>query len=181
MKLSQKQIDFTLDIFSGLPQAQAYSNHYISKSRAVADAAASKLLRTDKIQSYLKELRQKTEDSKVASVIERKQILSEITRGRLTDYTTCGPDRDLISVGSESPNTAALQEITTRTEVDEKSAGVAVITKLKLHNPIQAIDLLNKMDKIYTDGSTVNVDNRTLIVAGDLTDEQLARIASGKD
>ena len=44
-----------------------------------------------------------------------------------------------------------------------------------------AIDLLNKMDKLYTEGTTVNVDARSLTIIGDLTDEQLALIATGGD
>ena len=32
------------------------------------------------------------------------------------------------------------------------------MTKVKLHSPTQAIDLLNKMDKLYADGSIVNVN-----------------------
>ena len=102
------------------------------------------------------------EDESIANPIERKQILTEITRARLTDYTTCGPDRDLIDVGPESPNTAALREVTSRTEYDKDGSGVAVVTKVRLHNPIHAIDLLNKMDKLYEADGAVNIDNRTL-------------------
>jgi len=31
---------------------------------------------------------------------------------------------------------------------------------VKLHDPIKAIDLLNKMDKIYSEGPQSNTDNR---------------------
>lgn len=158
--LTQKQENFVNNLFQDMTQREAwikagYSSNY---SMSVLDSNACRLANTSKIQARLEELRQATKSALIADEIERKEILSEIARGRLTDYITCGPDRDLISVGSESPNTAAFQEIISRTEYDKDGADVAVVTKLKLHNPIQAIDVLNKMEKIYEaeKGTTIN-------------------------
>lgn len=176
MRLTQKQIGFVLDVVKEVPAGKAYMTHYRVKSMAVADVCASKLLRTAKIQAYLQDLRKKLEDESIADPVERRQILTEIARARLTDYTTCGPDRDLIDVGPESPNTAALQELTSRTEFDKDGAGNAVITKLKLHNPMQAIDILNKMGGDYAPEKHAYL---VKVQPGDLTDEQLADIALG--
>ncbi len=123
------------------------------------------------------ELQQKAEDALIAGVIERKQILTEIARAKLTDYISCGPDGDQINIGPESPNSRAFQEITSHTEFNEETAMGAVITKLKLHSPTQAIDLLNKMEKIYSDG--IIIDNRKQVINFDvrnLTDDQLEAI-----
>lgn len=151
MELTQKQIGFTLDIVNEIPQGQAYMAHYKVKSMAVADVCASQLLRNPKIQTYLQELRQKMEDKSIAGPIERKQVLTEILRGRFVDFMT--------KLTTEKLKSAALQEI----RIIEYGKEVPVkTTTIKLHSPIQAIDLLNKMDKLYTDGATVNVDNRTL-------------------
>ena len=103
MKLTQKQIGFVLDVINEVPQGKAYMPHYKVRTMAAADACASVLLRNTKIQAYLQELRKKLEGESIAGPIERKQILTEIARARLTDYTTCGPDRDLIDVGPETP------------------------------------------------------------------------------
>ena len=149
MKLTQKQDNFCLLYFKlGNASEAALQAGY--SARSIRNIASVNLTKANIIER-IQELRDKAEDASVANVLERQQILTEIARARLTDYTTCGPDRDLIDVGPESPNTAALQEITSRTEFDKDGAGNAVITKLKLHNPMQAIDILNKMDKVYTD------------------------------
>lgn len=163
-KLTQQQMGFVLDYVNEIPQGQAYMAHYKVKSLAVADAAASRLLSNVKIQVYLEELRQKMEDEAIADPIERRQILSEIARGDLLDYQEVGADGGYLSIDKESPNTKAISEITSRTEYDKDGANAALITKVKLHSPTQAIDLLNKMDKLYTDGATVLNDNRTLTI-----------------
>ena len=164
MRLTQKQVGFSLDIIREIPPGQAYMTHYKVRTMAAADACASRLLKNAKIQTYLQQLRQKMDDESIATPKERKQVLTEILRARLPDYVTCGPDRDLISVGPESPNTAAVQEITSRTEFDGDGAGVAVVTKLKLHNSIQAIDLLNKMENIYEKGGQLRDVNVVFVI-----------------
>lgn len=165
-RLTQKQETFCLNLFEGMSQRDAYiaAGYSPRQSPGTLDRHAYELANNDYIMARWDKLRQKAEDASQATVLERKQVLTEILRARLTDYITCGPDRDLINVGPESPNTAALQEVTSRTEYDKDGTGVAVVTKLKLHNPMTAIDTLNKMDKLYIDGAAVNIDNRTLII-----------------
>ncbi len=149
-KLTQQQRGFGLDIIKEIPAGQAYLNHYRVKSKGVADSCATKLLRTAQMAAFLSELRLKMEDEAIAGPIERKKILTEIARGRVVDYTK----NKRIEVTEESPNTAAIQELgTSELIIGKSAAGLLVeITKLKLHNPMQAIDLLNKMEKLYADG-----------------------------
>lgn len=141
---------FALNLFQGMSQKDAALEAGYKSSRV--DVTASELVRNSKIFNRILELQKKAESDAIMSVRERKERLSEIARARLTDYITCGPDRDLILVGPESPNTAAFQEVTSRTEFDKDGAGVAVITKLKLHEPIKAIAELNKMEGEYPKG-----------------------------
>ena len=159
MKLTQKRRGFVLDVIKEVKPGRAYMNHYKVKSMSVADACASRLLKTDKIQAYYKELLEKMEDETIASPKERKQILTEITRGNLIDYQEVGADGGYLNIGKESPNTRAISEITSR--IDEKDS---VIIKVKLHSPTQAIDLLNKMDKIYSDKQVAHQDNRAIYI-----------------
>ena len=114
------------------------------------------------MQARIKELRQKAEDETVMNVLQRKQRLSEIGRARLTDFMELGQDGSWVNLGPETELSGAIQEIHSRTEYDKDSAKATVHTSVKLHSPIQAIDLLNKMDKIYSDGAQVNVDNRKI-------------------
>ena len=149
--LTKKQYNFAIDVFNGEKPGKSYLTHYKCKSMAVADACASRLLKTAKIQAKLEELNSKVEKDKIADVQERQEILTEIARGNLLDYQEVGADGGYLSIGKESPNTRAISEITSRTEYSKDGADGAVVTKIKLHNPVNAIDLLNKMEKIYAE------------------------------
>jgi len=174
MKLTQKQETFARNLFKGMYQRDAYKDAYHPKyALSTIDANASRLANNEKVLARLEELNQAAEDASIATVKERKQILTEITRGNLLDYQETGADGAWLNIGKDSPHTKAIAEITSRTNEDN-----SVITRVKLHNPVPAIDLLNKMEKIYSDNTVI--DNRTLVLVGELTDEQLASIA-GKD
>jgi len=181
MKLTQKQEKFTRNLFSGMSQYDAYreAGYAVKATRATLDANASRLANNDKIIAQLEWLNKEADDKTIATVKERKQILTEIARGNLLDYQEVGADGSYLNIDKNSPNSRAISEITTRTEYNKDESSAAVVTRVKMHNPVPALDLLNKMEKIYSD-STVNIDKRTLVLVGELTDEQLASIA-GKD
>lgn len=166
MRLTQKQETFIQNLFKGMSQREAYIQAgYSSKSSvAIIDTHACVLANNDKVLVRLEELRQKVVRDSIATVEERQQILTEIARGDLLDYQEVGADGGYLNIGKDSPNTKAISEITSLTRYDKDGSGAALVTKVKLHSPTSAIDLLNKMDKLYTEGATVNVDNRTLNV-----------------
>lgn len=166
---------FALNIFKGMTQRDAALEAGYKPSRV--DVTASELVRNRKVFDRIQELYKMAESDGIMTVRQRKERLSEIARARLTDYITCGPDRDLINVGPESPNTAALQEITSRTEYDKDGAGVAVITKLKLHEPVRPIAELNKMGGDYPP-SKVEVDPGDKL--GEALTELLERLRGSK-
>ena len=178
-RLTQKQETFCLKYFELGNASEAaliagYSPRY-------AATHTTRWLNMANIKERLGELRQVVEDASIANVLERKQILSEIARGNLIDYQEVGADGGYLSIGKESPNTKAISEITSRTEYNKDESSAALITKVKLHNPSQAIDLLNKMDKIYSD-NVFNVDNRTLniIVNSDKAKELTEKLIEGE-
>jgi len=166
MVLTQKQETFTQNLFKGMYQRDAYIDAYHpTYALTTIDANASRLANNEKVIARLDELRQKAEDASVATVLERKRILTELARGNLLDYQEVGADGGYLSISKESPNTRAISEITSRTEYNNDGTGAALVTKVKLHSPTQAIDLLNKMDKLYAEGggNTYN-DIKVLIV-----------------
>lgn len=175
--LRQKQYNYALGLFKGLSQYEAYrdAKYSIKASRATIDANASRLAHNAKVLSLLEELREEAKGATMAGVIERKQILTHIARGDITDYLTCGPDRDLISVDKDSPHTKALSEVVSKTEYNEEGAGEAVVIAIKLRNPIPAIDLLNKMEGSY---APERHEHLGILLTGDLTDDELLRIAT---
>jgi phage terminase small subunit len=157
-RLTQKQETFCLVYFkTGNASKSAITAGYSSR---VSRVIACENLAKPNIQARLRELRQKVEDASVMNVQERKQRLTEIARARLTDFMEMGQDGTWVNIGPEVPMTGAIQEMSSRTEYDDDGAKPTVHTKVKLHSPIAAIDLLNKMDRIYSDGTQVNVDNR---------------------
>jgi len=157
-RLTQKQETFCVKYFElGNATEAAIQAGY---KRKTATVIASENLTKPIIQARLQKLRQKAENASVMNVLERKQRLTEIGRARLTDFMELGPDGSWVNIGQETPQGGAIQEIHSRTEYDEKGAKPTVHTSVKLHDPVKAIDLLNKMDKIYSDFPPPPQDNR---------------------
>ena len=145
--LTQKQETFCLKYFElgNATEAAIIAGYSPKTARSIAAINLTK----ENIVERLNQLRQKAEDASVAGVLERKQILSEIARGRLTDFMECGQDGSWINIDYSKMNTHAIQAIDSKTEYDDDGAKPTLITKIKLHNPISAISELNKMDHIY--------------------------------
>ncbi len=154
MRLTQKQETFCLKYFE-LGNASEAARIALYSSHTAATIGRENLLKPQ-IRARIDELRQKAEDATVANVLERKQVLTEIVRGRFVDFMT--------KLTPEKLRSAALQEI----RIIEYGKEVPVkTTTIKLNDPAKAIDLLNRMDKLYTDGATVNIDNRALNIEVD--------------
>jgi len=178
--LTQKQENFCLHYFETSNATE--SAKLAGYSPKTAAAIACDNLRKVYVLARIAELRQKAEDTSIATVVERKQKLTEITRGNLTDYQEAGADGSYISIGKESPNTGAVSEITSRTEYNDDGANAAVITKVKLHNPVQAIAELNKMERVYEPDGAVTIHNNqvTIIVASEQGKRDLERVMNGE-
>jgi phage terminase small subunit len=175
MKLTQKQETFCLNLFQGMSQHEAYlkAGYSNKQSPAVIDKNASILAKTSKVLVRIDELRKKAEDDSVMDVLERKQRLTEIARAKLTDFMELGQDGAWVNIGPETKNGGAISEIHSRTEYDDDGAKPTVHTSVKLHNPVEAIKELNKMDKVYTEGGTnVNIDNRSVTIIYELVSPQ---------
>ncbi len=152
-RLTQRQETFCLKYFElGNASEAARIAKYSPKTAAVI--GRENLLKP-KIIERIAGLRQVAEDASIANVVERKQVLTEITRGKLSQFTDESGVIDRSKLDS-----SAIQGV----DEQRTAGGRASIIKLKLHSPIQAIDLLNKMDKIYSDGLQVNIDNRDLTI-----------------
>ena len=147
--LTQRQEAFTLNLFKGLTQRESWIQAGYSSNYALSnvDRNACVMANTTKIKQRLEELRVEARTADVADFQERQRILSEITRATIPDYVT----EEGIKVNKQSPNVRAVSEITTRTKIFRRNGEPVNITNLKLHNPISAIDLLNKMDGLYSD------------------------------
>lgn len=180
MKLTQKQETFCLKYFElgNATEAALIAGYSPRTAQVIASENLTKPMIIERIES----LRKDAEDASVATVLERKQILTEIARGNLLDYQEVGADGGYLSIGKESPNTKAISEITSRTEYDKDGVNATLITKVKLHNPVNAITELNKMEKIYSDNTTVINNNlsidKAVINAGERLENAITRLSA---
>lgn len=149
-----KREKFCLEYFKegNAAKAATLAGYSVRSIRSIA----SELLTKPDIQSRLAELQKKAEDDSVMSVLERKQRLSEIGRARMTDFVKCIDGVSRITADLDSLNSAAIVEVTTDTVQLGKgeNAPEAIITKLKLRDPVAAIAELNKMDGAYAPTKT---------------------------
>lgn len=137
-RLTQKQENFCLKYFE-LGNASEAARLALYSPRTAASIGMENLCKPQ-IQARIDQLRKAAEDASVATVLERKQRLTNILRASVPDFVS----QDGIKVDGESPNVGAVSEVTTRTKIYRGDP--AVITNLKLHSPIQAIAELNKME-----------------------------------
>jgi phage terminase small subunit len=175
VKLRQKQEKFVLEYFkTGNAASAAVMAGYSVKS---VRSIASQLLTNINIKARLAELQEKAESVKIASVVERKQILTEILRAKLTDFMELGKDGSWVNIGPETKNSRAIKTIRSRTEYDENADSPTIYTTVELTSPIEAIKELNKMERIYDDSTKVNVsiDQRQLNIydLSSLSDQEL--------
>jgi phage terminase small subunit len=156
--LTQRQEQFALNLVQDMSQREAYLKAGYSPKQlpATIDRHAHELANNDKIMARVSQLRQKAEDNAVMSLQERRKRLSEIAGANLTDFMELGQDGSWVNLGPETKKSGAIQEIHSRTEYDKDGSKPTVYTSVKLHDPVRAIDLLNKMDKLYSEGVTNN-------------------------
>jgi len=181
-RLTVKQEKFCIYYFDcGNATAAALKAGYSQKT---AKSIATENLSKPAIAARLKDLQEKAASAKIMSVTERKERLSEIARARMTDLMECGPDGSRINVGIDGCQSAAIQSIKSSTEYDDDGDHPTIITDIKLHNPIEAIKELNKMEKVYEEGGnmTINDNRQTLnvIVVSDNARELTERICKGE-
>lgn len=175
-RLTQKQDTFCLKYFE-LGNA-GESARLAGYSPNTAYTIGAENLLKPQIIARIDQLRQMAEDASIATVVERKQRLTEIARANIPDFVT----DDGIRVSKESPNVGAVSEITSRIKVFRKGSEPVNIINLRLHNPIQAITELNKMEGVYAEGAPVNIDNRKvlIIVSSDTAKKLTEAILDGK-
>ncbi len=174
MLLTDKQELFCHNIVKGLSQRDAYlkAGYSSNTSMAVIDVQACQLTRNNKVLLRLDELRSIIKSKLIASEIERKEILSEIARGKLSQFVD-----DAGVIDRKKLDSSALQGLDEQTVMGK----MATVIKIRLHNPIQAITELNKMEKVY-EADTLIQDNRVIniTVENETGRKLLDRVLSGE-
>lgn len=176
--LTQKQETFCLKYFElGVVGEAALIAGY---SPRTAPYIGSENLNKLKIQARLQELRQAAEDASVASVLERKQVLTEALRITPEDIMELSDDSRDLMIKPEALKSRAVAYI--RTEQISIGKMPVRISRIGLMDKVRAAAELNKMERIYeAEGSTV-INNRTLniIVNSDKARELTERLIEGE-
>ena len=177
-RLTQKQTIFSLKYFElGNATEAAKIAGYSPKTAAVA---GSRLLRNVNISERLSELQKMAEDATVATVLERKQILSEALRVTPEDILELSDDGRDLTVKPEALKSRAVSYI--RTEQISIGKMPVRISRIGLVDKVRAAAELNKMERIYEADGAVTIDNRTLniIVNSDKAKELTEKIIDGE-
>jgi len=155
-KMIPRHAEFARRVAGGEQASSVFRDLY-PKSRAWKDEyvhiKSSQLLA--KVRIKVDELQKKADDETIMDIRERKQLLTKIARGTVADFVTAGADGVVVNVGPENINSPALKSVKSRCITTGEGDGKqdAVITEVETRDPIAAISELNKMEKVYTDGS----------------------------
>jgi len=176
-QLTQKQEQFALNLFQGMTQRESwvkagYSSKY---APALIDIHACQLANSDKIKVRLAELRKKAEDAAITTVVERKKILSEIERARLSDFVDESGNITL------KPSSAIAEIVIEDWKGGKDERASSQTKRIKLRDPVGAMAEHNKMERVYEpdkSGDTYNQYN--IIVASKAGEELVKRLMSGE-
>lgn len=139
--LTSKQEKFAFNVaVKGMTYHDAYINAYNTGNMkpAVIDVRASELANTGKIAVRIKEKRAELEGPEFLSQAEYIKGLTDIYRTKITDFQTCGADGTYIDIGPEHPQAGSVAEIVSSTKYDENGSSASVVTRVKLHDKLQA-------------------------------------------
>lgn len=163
-------------IASGTGQYDAYLQIFSKArkwTRGTVDTKAWELRNRSEISERIRDLQEEAAERTVCTIAERRKILSEIARGNVVDYVVAGPAGGYVEVSKDSPNTRALKSLKCRTVTTGEGDGKrdAIITEVSVRDPHEAIDILNRMDRVYQE--------QVKITAGDGLAELASALASG--
>lgn len=122
--LTPKQEKFVMNIIDGMSQADAYRNSYDVKkmSDKTVWEKASRLMSDDKVRARLQELRDQMMKPSIMSAQERLEYLTRVIKGEELEETYEWDDGERITCN----------------------------TPASIRTRLQAMDLMNKMQGVYT-------------------------------
>jgi phage terminase small subunit len=122
---------------------------YISAGYSERNARknATTLRKNKDVDNRIRFLQNREADKAIASAEERKKILTEIARGRLTNFVIADESGTHIRVDPESLDNRAVKGLKSRRVPGHgEDAPDEVITEIQLADPVKAINELNRMD-----------------------------------
>jgi len=145
---------FALDVAGGMTQHDAYIKNICPRAKdwkpSSVDEQASKI--AHKVKPRIKHLQQTATDAGIADIIERKRVLTEVLRGRLSDFASCGKQGAVkLEIDKKNINSAALRAIVAHREIRGRGEDQtdAEVVRVEIRDPVPAIAELNRMEKVY--------------------------------
>lgn len=142
-----------------------YLEDYNGKAAAIkagyaeswAATAAHDLLRLDKIRYRIALEMAEIYSRSVMTVLERKEILTRIGRGDISDFATIKNGN--LQIDPEALKNAKTKGTIKRIKVERAPSqfGDCVRTEFELHDSKDAIDKLNRMEKVYEDRLNIGI------------------------
>ncbi len=132
--LTSKQEKFVQNLIKGMSQREAYRDAYPSSKKWLdtsVDCEASKLFADTKVSQRYKELQEKASNAAIMSAIERKQWLSDVINNEQKEEVYIEQD--------------GIEQLAYKKNAD-------------LNTKMKAMEMLNKMDGIYTTKIEGNVN-----------------------
>lgn len=177
-----RRANFCRLVFNGRPHIDAFFEAGWSKnnSRASANRIAKRYMKQEWCIKGLAELRKKADEAAVMTFQEKRERLAEIGRAKLTSFID-----EEGNINLKTEYNGALAELVIedwRGGSEDKPESRS--KRIKLHSPLTAIDLDNKMMQVYQPegtGTTIN-DHRTVNIYVESKDdkESLEWLKQGK-
>ena len=178
-RLTTKQFNFCLEYVkqpNNATQAAIAAGYSVKTAAGIAHENLIKPQITQKIE----ELRKKADEAVIMTRGERVKVLSEIGRAAVTEFVDAKGNIDL--AGGQP---GVISEVTVKDwrygKAGKESQLSSRTKKVKLYDKLQAIDILNRMEKIYSEGLAVNIDNRKveILVTGEPVKTLLSEVIDG--
>ncbi|MFC1912782.1 terminase small subunit [Chloroflexota bacterium] len=146
-KLSDRQKLFCKYVAEGdNPSLAAVKACYSEKGNR---SRACRLMKKDGIRAEIRRLQEEIATPRIASVVERKQLLTRIMRARIGDYFDVIHGQLQWIEGVDKAMANSLFKIRTKTRTDKSGNISSQITSVKSGDILKAIHQLNKMDGLY--------------------------------
>ncbi|MBT3192560.1 MAG: hypothetical protein HN341_08395 [Verrucomicrobia bacterium] len=142
---------FAQDVFGGATESDAYRSHYPHSSRWKAQSVhreASRL--ATKVRPRIEWLQSQVASSKILTVQEADEILSETIRAVVPDYQVLLPDGNkAFAIDEDSPNPHAVKKATVRIDSSGEGSNDSQFVSVELHDKKGMLDLFYKRKGAY--------------------------------
>jgi len=162
-------------------EAMATEPGVIAKELKIALSTRLTWLHNPAVVKRINEIKAAAARKTVMDLAEMEERLSQIARADLTEFVKVEKDGSL-TITLDGPNTAALEGLDiTDWQGGKGGRAQTRARKLKIRDPIAAMDLLAKLQKFYEIPPNFN-DNRqyNILVADELTKDEIRRLMAGE-